>query len=147
MILEALETNCDITCSQLDSTITSAASISARNIIVNPDPSILKHTKKLNILRKWERKFKEGNCVDLNITVKLELKDHNLATNVTHYVIDDINDCGMTETDVTLYSTPFYESLIMGAWILNFQWITDSLDNDEILNEEKYKVIDLQKLR
>ena len=46
-----METNCDVTCSQLDSTISSATSLMVQNIIVNPHPLILKDPKKISILK------------------------------------------------------------------------------------------------
>ena len=134
-----METNCDVTCSQLDSTISSATSLMVQNIIVNPHPLILKDPKKISILKKWEKKFKDGNN-ESRITVKLENRELNLNPNVTHYVINDINDSDMHEAYSRIYSTPLYESLIMGAWVINFQWITDCLKKDEILNEEDYQV-------
>ena len=118
-----METNCDVTCSQLDSTISSATSHMAQNIVVNPHPLILKDPKKMNILKKWERKFKDGNYNESRVTVKLENKELDISPNVTHYLIDDIKDSDMHQAYSKTYSTPLYESLVMGAWVLNFHWI------------------------
>ena len=54
--------------------------------------------------------------------------------------MDDIKDSDMHQAYSKTYSTPLYESLIMGAWVLNFHWITDSINQDEILREEEYQV-------
>ena len=140
LILEALDTNCDITCSQLDSTISSATSLSSQKIVLNPHPSILKDFKKLSTLKKWERKFKDGNHDASRVAVKLELKQNNLPVNLTHYVIDDSLDSDMMEKADQSYSVPLYESLVMGAWILNFQWIEDCLSKENIVNEDPYVV-------
>ena len=146
LILEALETNCDITCSQLDSTISSATSLSSQKIVLNPHPLILKDLKKLSTLKKWERKFKDGNCDASRITVKLELKENNLPVNVTHYVIDDSLDSDMMEESGHSYSVPLYESLVMGAWILNFQWIEECLSKGNLVNEDPYVVSNMTQL-
>ena len=135
-----METNCNVTFSQLDSTISSATSLSVLNIVLNPHPTILKDSKKLNMLKKWERKFKEGTCNESGINVKLEVKEHNLSSNITHYVIDDSMIANSLQTSGKLYSAPVYESLVMGSWILNFQWIMDSLTEGKILNEDNYLV-------
>ena len=84
--------------------------------------------------------FKDGNCDASRITVKLELKENNLPANVTHYVIDDSLDSDMIDESGLSYSVPLYESLVMGAWILNFQWVEDCLRKENILNEDPYVV-------
>lgn len=137
-----METDCEITNTQLDTTISSAASLVIQAIVVNPHPLISRNQEKLIILRKWERKFKDGNVDDPKSSVKLEMKEVNLSPNVTHYVVfeNDNENCDKLEIYDRSYSTPLFEALLMGAWILKFQWITDSLKEGRMLSEEVYQV-------
>ena len=137
-----METDCEITNTQLDTTISSAASLVIQAIVVNPHPLISRNQEKLNLLRKWEKKFKDGNADESKSSVKLELKNSNISQNVTHYVVfeNDNENCDKLEIYDRSYSTPLFEALLMGAWILKFQWITDSLREGRMLGEESYQV-------
>ena len=141
-MLEAMETDCEITNTQLDTTISSAASLVTQEIVVNPHPLVSKNQEKLSILRKWERKFKDGNVNEPKSSVKLEMKDFNLSQNVTHYIVfeNDDQNCDKLEIYDSSYSTPLFEAVLMGAWVLKFQWITDSLKQGRMLSEDSYQV-------
>ena len=135
-----METESEITPSQLDSTISSASVIN-QPIILNPHPLILKNQENMKILRKWERKFKDGMGNEpRSCAVKLETKDKELSQNITHFVVEDFGSWDKTVNCDGCYSTPLFEALLMGAWILDFKWITDCLKEEQLLNEELYAV-------
>ena len=142
MVLEAMETDCEITNTQLDTTISSAASHVIQPIVVNPHPLVSRNPEKAHILRKWERKFKDGNIQEQKSSVRIEMKDSNLSQNVTHFIVfeNDNENYDKLEIYDRSFSTSLFEALLLGAWILKFQWITDSLKEGRMLNEEAYQV-------
>ena len=135
-----METESEVTPSQLDSTISSASVIN-KPIILNPHPLVLGNQEKMKILRKWERKFKDGTGNESRSgAVKLETKFKELSQNVTHFVVDDFGSWDKSVNYHGCYSTPLFEAMLMGAWILDFKWITNCLEEEEIVNEEHYAV-------
>ena len=140
LVLAAMETESEITHSQLDSTISSSIDVN-QPIIANPHPLILRDQGKMKLLQKWERKFKEGMInSSRSCQVKLETKDKDISQNVTHFIVEDLGSWEKTVNIDGCYSAPLYQALLMGAWILDFNWITSCLKDEQILDEEQYVV-------
>ena len=115
-------------------------------ILLNPDPSISKNQDKMKALKQWEKKFKDGCSKKRQAcSVKIELKGIKLSQSLTHFVVDDVNSDNPINEDSS-YSTPLFEALLMGAWILSYRWITDCLKEGKILDEEKYIVSTLSSI-
>ena len=94
----------------------------------------------MKALKQWEKKFKDVYSNQMQrCAVKMELKEIKLSQSLTHFVIDDENFDNPTNENSS-YSTPLFEALLMGAWILSYRWITDCLKEGKILDEEKYIV-------
>ena len=136
----------EVTNSQLETTISSTTSLVPRMILLNPDPSISKNQAKMKALKQWEKKFKDGYSNQTQrCAVKIELKEIKLSQSLTHFVVDDVNFDNPTNENSS-YSTPLFEALLMGAWILSYRWITDCLQEGKILDEEKYIVSKLESI-
>ena len=134
------EAECEMTCSQLDSTISTISSIS-QPIVINPHPLILRDQKKMEILRKWEKKFKTGGMGDSRLcTVKLETNVADLNKNLTHFIVESFDDWDVIVNYNGCYTTSYYEALLMGSWIVSFDWIKSCLKEGEITDEEQYVV-------
>ena len=94
----------------------------------------------MKALKQWEKKFKDVYSNQMQrCAVKMELKEIKLSQSLTHFIIDDENFDKPTNENSS-YSTPLFEALLMGAWILSYRWITDCLKEGKILDEEKYIV-------
>ena len=136
----------EVTNSQLETTISSTTSLVPRMILLNPDPSISKNQAKMKALKQWEKKFKDVYSNQTQkCAVKMELKEIKLSQSLTHFVVDDVNFDNPTNENSS-YSTPLFEALLMGAWILSYRWITDCLQEGKILDEEKYIVSTLESI-
>ena len=136
----------EVTNSQLETTISSTTSLVPKMILLNPDPSISKNQAKMKALKQWEKKFKDVYSNQMQrCAVKMELKEIKLSQSLTHFIIDDDNFDKPTNENSS-YSTPLFEALLMGAWILSYRWITDCLKEGKILDEEKYIVSTLSSI-
>ena len=136
-ILEVLdETESEITCSQLDSTISNNSSINSESILLNPHPRILQDVKKMELLRKWEKWFKNSDC---RSNIRVESKSADLNPNLTHFLVDE--EDGVCSNDENGdYCVPYYEALLSGAWIIKFEWVKTCCKKGQIVEEDSFVV-------